>query len=73
MAVTGYIIKQRYAFLEESGLQKRKSNSFLEPMPYDSKVGREYLEKLQLGLPEVVYYCDKETGQLCAKETTLLA
>lgn len=61
MAVTGEWIKDRYNTL------RKKNNSFLENMPLDSGVGREYIT----GEPEVIYYVEKRTGNLCAKETLL--
>lgn len=59
--ITGHIIKERY----ELG---KKNNSFYEEQKLDTKVGKEYIT----GEPEVVYYVDKKTGCLNAKETTLL-
>ena len=59
--LTGYIINERYAL-------GKKNNSFYEEQKMDTKIGKEYIT----GEPEVVYYVDKKTESLNAKETTLL-
>lgn len=59
--LTGRIIKEKYA-------PGKRYNSFYEEQKNDRKVGKEYIT----GDPEMVYYIDKKTGDLCAKETMLL-
>lgn len=59
--LTGRIYKERYAL-------GKRNNSFYEEQKEDTKVGKEYIT----GLPEVVFYIDKRSGCLNAKETTLL-
>ena len=61
MGISDKWIEERYA-------PRKVNNSFYESMPLDSGVGREYLT----GEPEVIYYVEKKTGNLCAKETTLI-
>ncbi len=59
--LTGHIIKDRFDPF------RRVENSFYETQPLDTKVGREYIT----GEAEVIYYVDKRTEQLKAKETML--
>lgn len=59
--LTGRIYKERYAL-------GKKNNSFYEEQKGNTKIGDEYLT----GVPEVIYYIDKRTGRLNARETTLL-
>lgn len=59
--LTGRVYKDRYA-------PGKRNNSFYEEQKGDTKIGKEYIT----GAPEVVYYIDKNSGCLSAKETTLL-
>lgn len=60
--LTGRIYKERYREF------RRETNSFYEEQPQDEGIGNEYLT----GDPEVVYYIDKKTEELSAKETRLI-
>lgn len=59
--LTGRIYKERYALC-------KRNNSFYEEQRRDTKIGDEYLTEV----PEVIYYIDKRSGCLNAKETTLI-
>lgn len=59
--LTGRIVRERYA-------PGKRFNSFYEEQKNDPGVGSEYIT----GAPETVYYVDKITGNLCAKETMSL-
>ena len=59
--LTGRIFKNKYVL-------GKRNNSFYEEQVGDTKVGKEYIT----GVPEVVYYIDKQSGCLNAKETALL-
>ena len=59
--LTGRMIKEKYA-------PGQRNNSFYEIQKEDPKFGREYITEE----PERVYYINKRTGHLDAKETSLL-
>lgn len=59
--LTGKIIKEKYA-------PGKRTHVYCGEQKNDKKVGKEYITNA----PEMVYYIDKKTGDLCAKETMLL-
>lgn len=61
--LTGRIYKEKY---RQTG--KSVTNSFYEIQRNDKGIGDEYLTQQ----PEVIYYIDKQTEKLSAKETTLI-